>query len=525
MILIASAAYVNSEFQIEFGRLPPAFLPVGNRRLFHYQIHSLQQHFGGETIFLSLPSTFTPTVYDLNFLAEKGVRLIYNDETLTLAQSIKAVLDRIVGPGDSLRLLHGDTWLSHIPASPNCQAMGVTDQDYQWQVEHRELGSEEVWCGYFAFEHADDFRLSLHQTGDDFVAAVNDYGGKHPFDKPRADGWHDFGHVNTYFKSRTTLTTQRVFNQMTVQDGVLRKSGTPADKINAEALWFKNLPHPLRIYLPPLIQHDRDADGQPFYSLEYLPMPPLNEVYVFGKNPTFYWEKIFQHCQKYLKRCAEQPVPTEFLGRLQDDARQLVEDKTWQRLHRYIQSSGHPGLDVPQSINGHALPGLRIIVQDCLEHLNSVPPIPGVLHGDFCLSNILFDSRSDRIKLVDPRGMDAGGTPCLYGDLRYDLAKLAHSVIGLYDHIMAGSYRLHHTQSPSRCAYRLEIQTDERITLIMSMFMNIQFLDTVQTVSIIPLTVLLFLSMLPLHSDSPERQTALLANALRLYAQFPENGR
>jgi hypothetical protein len=32
--------------------------------------------------------------------------------------------------------------------------------------------------------------------------------------------------------------------------------------------------------------------------------------------------------------------------------------------------------------------------------------------------------------------------------------------------------------------------------------------------------VLLFISMLPLHADRPERQTAFLANALRLYSQL-----
>ncbi|WP_147287306.1 hypothetical protein [Moraxella bovis] len=33
-------------------------------------------------------------------------------------------------------------------------------------------------------------------------------------------------------------------------------------------------------------------------------------------------------------------------------------------------------------------------------------------------------------------------------------------------------------------------------------------------------TILLFLSMLPLHSDKPYRQEAMLANVLRLYYQY-----
>ena len=32
MILISSAAYVISEFQAELGRIPPCFLPLGNKK-------------------------------------------------------------------------------------------------------------------------------------------------------------------------------------------------------------------------------------------------------------------------------------------------------------------------------------------------------------------------------------------------------------------------------------------------------------------------------------------------------------
>ena len=35
-----------------------------------------------------------------------------------------------------------------------------------------------------------------------------------------------------------------------------------------------------------------------------------------------------------------------------------------------------------------------------------------------------------------------------------------------------------------------------------------------------PLTTLLFLSMQPLHSDRPDRQKAMLFNALRIYSTY-----
>ncbi len=48
MILINSAAYVNDDLRAEFGLLPPCFLPLGNRRLYHHQIESLRKAFPEE---------------------------------------------------------------------------------------------------------------------------------------------------------------------------------------------------------------------------------------------------------------------------------------------------------------------------------------------------------------------------------------------------------------------------------------------------------------------------------------------
>ena len=59
MILIASGAYIASEFQIELGKIPPAFLPLANTRLYEYQIKDLRNAFPDEEVYLSLPKSFS----------------------------------------------------------------------------------------------------------------------------------------------------------------------------------------------------------------------------------------------------------------------------------------------------------------------------------------------------------------------------------------------------------------------------------------------------------------------------------
>lgn len=518
MILIASAAYVNTEFQIEFGRLPPAFLPVGNRRLFEHQVKTLRRHFPKQNIFLSLPESYSLAPKDKLYLDQQSVRVLYNDEGLSLAASIAEAITQAGADHEELHLLHGDTWLASLPDDLDAIGIVNTSADYQWEVEETGLSSESVWCGYFAFQNAGHFRDRLLSSEGSFTQAVRLYDRDTPMTRVHIDNWHDFGHVNTYFHSRARMTTERAFNSLTIKDGCVRKTGHPFTKIAAESQWFASLPAPFRLFCPQLIDRGNDPTGQPYYILEYLPLPPLNEVFVHGKNPVFYWDKVFRLCSDFLQRCSAHPVDTETARRIEKEAVELAAHKTWQRLEEFIQQSGHPGLDIPHRINGSDAPSIRKIVQDCLNRLDNTVLLPGVLHGDFCLSNILFDSRSDRIKVVDPRGLSASGHPSILGDLRYDLAKLTHSVIGLYDHIMAGAFVVRYITQPQLCSLSLEIHIDERIKSIQQAFVNRVFVGDLKPAGVLPLTILLFFAMLPLHADDSTRQTALLANALRLYA-------
>ena len=58
MILISSAAYVISEFQAELGKIPPCFLPLGNKKLLEHQVAILRKSFPEEIILMSLPESY-----------------------------------------------------------------------------------------------------------------------------------------------------------------------------------------------------------------------------------------------------------------------------------------------------------------------------------------------------------------------------------------------------------------------------------------------------------------------------------
>lgn len=105
----------------------------------------------------------------------------------------------------------------------------------------------------------------------------------------------------------------------------------------------------------------------------------------------------------------------------------------------------------------------------------------------------------------------------VYGDKRYDYAKLAHSVLGLYDFIVFGFYKCEFNDYE----FRFDIEISENIMAIQRIFLDSLDFDKREILAIV---CHLFLSMLPLHSDDMNRQNALLANAYRIYFDLLNGG-
>jgi hypothetical protein len=121
----------------------------------------------------------------------------------------------------------------------------------------------------------------------------------------------------------------------------------------------------------------------------------------------------------------------------------------------------------------------------------------GNFHGDFCLSNILFDKQSDTFFLVDPRG-DPELPICL------DVAKLSHSLVGSYDTILAGHYYIELTEGD------LELKLHQDVyfhTLFRSILNSIDF-HSFEEIRL--LEAYLFFTMLIHHKNDLKRCLAFL---------------
>lgn len=522
--LIMSGALVGQELAAEFGPLPPAMLPVGMRRLYELQLAALGD---ARPVHMVLPETFAPPDFDRARLAELGVEIVPIPEGLRLGEAVIYALNTIARPDLPVRILHGDTLITDLSdADGEWIVGGVHASEYAWaemnldgdrvvSLETMQGGEDgrgrPIAAGYFAFDSGPDLVRALTRARGDFIAGLNHYLGDHPVRLAAAGRWLDFGHVQTFYQSRLAVSTARAFNRVDLDGLTASKTSLDADKMRAEAEWLGAAPPDLQPYCVRLIDAGQ-ADGLGYYKTEYEYLPLLSELFVFGAVGRAPWMRILASCEAFLSLCAQHHGWEPAQGALE----RLAGAKTLARLEDYARASGFD-IDRPLSFQGRPCPSLRTIAETLAGALGPGDGRPMcVMHGDFCFSNILYSPRLRRIKVIDPRG-STGGSPSLFGDGRYDLAKLAHSIVGRYDQIIAGRYASRRDGDdhsiafePLACQAWLEggladLRVDGRAGD-----------DRV----VRAISAGLFLSMLPLHADRPDRQAAFIANALRLFLEI-----
>jgi hypothetical protein len=133
-----------------------------------------------------------------------------------------------------------------------------------------------------------------------------------------------------------------------------------------------------------------------------------------------------------------------------------------------------------------------------------------IIHGDMCFANILIDEKFNFIKLIDPRGQF--GSFDIYGDQRYELAKLFHSVDGEYDYIIKDMFTLE--KHNNHISYVIDSTKGSLLYSLMKECFSDLINGNLKEIEIIE--SLLFLSMIPLHSENQNHQLAMLATGLQI---------
>jgi hypothetical protein len=318
--------------------------------------------------------------------------------------------------------------------------------------------------------------------------------------------WHDLGHRACYARSRRSQLVSRSHNRVDYDPvgDLIRKRSSDQSRLAAEATYLQNLPPRLRRHFPALLDHTSSQGME----LEYVPFPSLAELFLHWQIGPDGWAGIWQRLGDILSELGGCEAP------IRASCSWLFSHKLQQRLQQLEQCPPHVDWgnfwNTPLQLNGHALPApsrCAALVLEALKGLEGERLLQRI-HGDLCFNNILAEPLHAALRLIDPRGETPAGLPLPvgYGDPRYDLVKLLHSGCYLYDVAVHGLFQLH--GSPGGL-WQASLVPPLQATLVAD-----QVRAFVRNRGLSPeeerwLTASLFFSMLPLHSDSLQRQMML----------------
>lgn len=531
-IVVPSWAALRPDMQAETGSRYPAFIQLGGVPLYEHIVRVYAEcHEEAEFIFVlaNAAPELEPTR-----LHGCDVRVLRIDESHCIGDSVLQALTDL-GAGQSVVIHMADTLLSSpLPICRDVVYAQLRSDLYRWTTirkesdgsinvlhdrDHSQAGNEQAVCvGVFVFYSGELFKRCLsaavaHPDGgkDPLFTALENYSKDRDIVILTPEYWYDCGHIDSYYETRLSFHNLRHFNTLTYDqvNGIVTKRSANLDAFRHQVRWFKQIPDDLSYFLPRVF--DSNDGDHPYITMELLSIPTLSDLFVSGRLEVGAWNDVankirhvLQHFRKYsfASSISRQIAFEIYIGKTRTRIQQFRE----QRPEAFEFSVAGPEKNI--SLHDVLLSLSEYAEQSGLLELDSLAPI----HGDLCFSNIMFDPRGRHIKLIDPRG--EFGVPGIYGDPRYDKAKLLHSYAGGYDFIVSDRFSVSLSASG---ILDCTVHAGEYCDKVKQIFDATLFCDAHDQRQCEAIQALLFLSMLPLHSDKPDRQLAMLAIGLKLY--------
>ncbi len=531
-VIIPSAKLVPEELQ-KLGKLPAIIYPINQKIAFDYiydqykNLHTkvdiicyenadkverrLRKVIGNEIKVRKLPE-----LHDLGYTILYAIENI--DEPIVINFADTIVMDPIADiSGDAFFYQEdymSETWTYFDEEN------GIITHIYDKEAINEEI-KKKLFVGVFKIINTHDFseclRNAVQQKNkkmNSFYHALELYSKKHPMQAVLTNNWFDIGHEDKYYNSKLEVRA-REFNHITIDKnrGILKKTSDDKDKFIGEIKWYLKLPADVE-YVRPRIFNYSTSYVNPYVSMEYYAYHTVHELFLYGDLTLQQWIDIFNRIRF---------VCDDFKRYTVQDAniRQALEEmyltKTLQRFEKMKKDERFLAFfESPITVNGKKyqplekiIVALETVIPEMLYDVDTF----NIIHGDLCFANIMVDSNFSFIKVIDPRGKF--GTYDIYGDFRYELAKLFHSVDGKYDFIIKDLFDLDYNIETSCINYR--IQNRKREFNLYKVFLDTfaaEIGNDLRKVELIE--ALLFLSMIPLHGESIRHQMVMLGTGLEI---------
>lgn len=542
-LIIPSAKLINEELQSRYGKIVPVLIPLENGVVLDKLYREYESYY--EEIVLTLHEEVENTLKIINLRNYPKLKIKVLSRLSDIGNGIKEVLSdyKELEKIQNVSINFGDIYLENIKQYLNknivcyCKnseidrwaflenkddKLMIKQQNPKEKVENDE---KNILIGFFNIILIKEFYKILlekkEENKESLYQALEEYDKFSKMNLVLENEWSDFGHLDNFLQAQKIVET-RFFNEIVIDKdrNILTKKSEEKEKLTNEIKWFLTLPNELQWIIPRIYSYSLEWK-EPKVSMEYYSYPTLHHLYLYGNHNIDKWKQIFNklfYVHKEMRKYSlklESEIIVKALNK-------IYEEKTFERLEKLKKDKNFINyFEQDFYINNHKIKSLtklsKIIKKLIIDLKINEKEELNIIHGDYFFANILYDPIADIVKLIDPRG-DFGGYG-IYGDSNYDLAKLAHSVDGKYDFIVEDLFELEELEN----GFNYKIVYSENHEKIKELFYS--YFDKKQKIKIKFIQALLFLSMIPLHKDKPQRQKVMLGVGIRiLYEIIEERG-
>lgn len=326
----------------------------------------------------------------------------------------------------------------------------------------------------------------------------------------------DLTHPPTALRLFSSNFSLRHFNSLQVSRGIyFLKLSSDTAKMRAEYEFYRQAPSSVRPYFPQ-VGDMVTQETQTGYEIEIIPQIDVAKALFNGlfarKEHCF---SLIQQLTNYVMACPRKKVDRDVY---QHCSHQIFVEKTRSRVQ---QSLKLPQLDVMDTLchlqgwtNFATFAEYALhCLEEAIAHDNANELV--FSHGDLFFANMIFDPVTEKLKLIDPRGIRTDEEHSGYLPAWYDLAKLSHSILGHYDLMVYGMMDI-----VMQTDLHLGLRSEDVPGLSFLANYFSEMLDSLQ-VSKANLRLYegsLFLSMIPLHREDTLRMQRQLLRAIELFS-------
>lgn len=322
----------------------------------------------------------------------------------------------------------------------------------------------------------------------------------------------DISRIGDFLSFIAGSTATRHFNSVQIDDFYYKKISADKEKMHGEYAFYNLVPEKMRPWLVETFNFQDVGTHASYQMLRYyLADAALQWVHdafdpvgfkAFVRRLLFFVaDRPRRHCEKTISK---------------DLARELFVSKLEKRVSLFL------GMPEGRAVNSlltsasveldiSRLLGRYLKLYSKLENDFSLE-YSVIGHGDPCFSNILYDQQRYLMKLIDPKG--AIVEEQLWTHPIYDLCKISHSVLGDYDFINNGLFSVALNQKNN-----LTLGFNFGGHQVLKDIFREALIEAGFDLKVIRLgEASLFLSMLPLHVDHPNKVLAFALKASHIIA-------